>query len=115
MNYKQTDVTGSSWVRCNTITIKNPLKTTERIGLGGINPIIKEVYFQEEEVIVLSDDKTIITPSGSISTPYIPENTISILDPTTGQATGATITHADLYKILYSLYIQTAQARDGGT
>ena len=112
MNYKQTDITGNSWIRCNTLTVTNPLDIPE---LNSTTPIIKQVYFQEEKVIVLSDNKVIINQIGSISAPYISENIISILDPTTGQATGATITHADLYKILYSLYIQTAQARDGGT
>jgi hypothetical protein len=36
-----------------------------------------------------------------------------MLNPETGEATGATVTHAELYAILFSLYMQTAVERDG--
>lgn len=35
-----------------------------------------------------------------------------MLNPETGEPTGATVTHGELYAILYSLYMQTALERD---
>jgi hypothetical protein len=40
-------------------------------------------------------------------------NVGKMLNPETGEATGATVTHAELYAILFSLYMQTAVERDG--
>ena len=111
MNYKQTDVVGVAWTRCRAVTIVNPLK-----GKGAINPLNGQeqgpmAFFQEEEVLSIPNN-IITTDKGAISKDYVPTDTIPLLDPATGNPTGESVTQAQLYQILYSLYIQTATARD---
>lgn len=101
MNYKQTTLSGTSWTRCRCVTINNPLT--------GDAPI---AYFQEEKVISIDGAQTTVD-AGSCRKAFDPAATIPMLDPATGVATGATVTHAELYAILFSLYMQTAVERDG--
>ncbi len=65
----------------------------------------------EEDVISIGDS-TIKTSVGTISKVFSPLEEITILNPTTGDPTGTTTTHEELYTILYSLYMQTALERD---
>lgn len=101
MNYKQTTLSGTSWTRCRCVTINNPLT--------GDAPI---AYFQEEKVMSIDGAQTTVD-AGSCRKAFYPAATISMLNPETGEATGATVTHAELYAILFSLYMQTAVERDG--
>jgi hypothetical protein len=98
--YKQTDISGSEYVRCPQIVIENPLAGQALI------------QFREERVAVLPD-RNIITPEGLIVVPFDPGATIALRNPMTDELTGATITHGEIYAILYSAYLQTALARDG--
>ena len=112
MNYKETTVNGSSWVRCRAVTINNPLPGNTLSDMpqpdGATGPV---VYFQEEKVVSL-DGSNIHMDAGSCHKPFDPAATIPLLDPTTGEPTGTTVTHAELYAILFSLYMQTALERD---
>ena len=98
--YKQTEIAGSEYVRCPQITIENPLAGQALI------------QFREERVAVLPD-RNIITPEGLIVVPFDPTATIALRNPMTDELTGTTITHGEIYAILYSAYIQTALTRDG--
>ena len=105
-NYKQTDVTGSSWVRCNSINIRN---------YYGISPIIE---FSEEEIFELGDTRISkpYTRTASLMPilhiQYDPTATVNIYNPDTLEPTGQTITHADLYGMLFSAYIDSAKKID---
>ena len=111
MNYKETALAGTSWVRCRAITITNPLAGTEetdqRTGL-----LVGPTAFFTEEKVVTMDGADLRVPSGYCSKAFNPEDTITLINPETGEVTGATVTHGALYEILYSLYMQTALERD---
>ena len=101
-NYKETNVSGTSWVRCRQIEITNPVQATAP----------KTVFFYEEKIINIDGALTSL-PQSSCRKVFDPvAGTITIVDPTTGNPTGSTVSHLELYNILYSLYIQTALERD---
>jgi hypothetical protein len=111
MNYKETTLAGTSWTRCRCVTITNPLP-----GHGHIQAItgIEEgptAFFQEEKVV---SDGSVQTSSdaGSCRKAFDAWAAIPMLNPSTSEPTGASVTHAELYAILYSLYMQTATERD---
>ena len=111
MNYKKTTATGTSWVRCRAITITNPLAGAEDADPFTRLPIGPTAHFTEEKVLSL-DGANVQLPAGSCSKVFNPADTITLLDPTTGEPTGEAVTHAALYGILFSLYMQTAIERD---
>lgn len=108
MNYKETTLAGVSWVRCKLITITNPLAGTSPLDGQSYVPMAD---FYEEKVISIDGVQTKVD-SGSCQKVFDAASAIQILNPLTGEATGGTITHAELYTILFSLYLQTATERD---
>lgn len=98
-NYNESQVAGTAWQRCHTVTIRNPLAGT---------PVIE---FAEERVITLEGDDIHQWVEGC-SKQFSPTGVFLLLDPMTNAATGATMTHTQLYLALYSLYMQTAAERD---
>lgn len=99
MNYKEQAVSGSQWQRCNRVTIDNPYQGTPQITL-------------HEEVITLAGDAVFHTFAGAISMPFDPTGTVDLLDPESGAPLGASMTQAQIYVALWSLYISCALARD---
>lgn len=100
-NYNQTSVAGNIWTRCSSVHIVNNYGATPQI------------IFGEQQLIELDNLPPIATNGGtSCFTEFDPTVEIVILDPATGNPTGQTVTQQQLYDILYSLYIATAQARD---
>lgn len=99
-NYNETAGTGTMWTRCYKIVIENPY-----IGLQ------KVAQFFDEDVVVINN-RIIQKQSRLIQKTFDSSSTIQLRDPQTGQLTGETITHQELYNILYSLYIQSAMERD---
>lgn len=110
MNYKETTLSGTSWMRCRCVTITNPLAGSEFDHNN--NPLGPVAYFQEQKVISMDGTQSMID-AGSCLKAFDPVAAIPMRDPTTGDLTGSTVTHADLYAILFSLYMQTALERDG--
>ena len=101
MDYKQATITGDSWQRCLHIEINNP---------SGATPSIR---FDEERRIALADGTSIGTPAGSIHKDFTdPAVEFPLLDPSTGNPVGATISHGEVYAILWSLYMALAAERD---
>jgi len=98
-NYNESAVSGTSWQRCHTVTVRNPL--------GGL-PAIE---FAEERVIVLDGQQIKQWVAGCGAT-FSQDGSFPLLDPTTNAPTGVTMSHTALYIALYSLYMQTAAARD---
>lgn len=98
-NYNESQVAGTAWQRCHTVTVSNPL--------GGV----PKIEFAEERVIALEGDDIHQWVAGC-SKQFSPTGVFLLLDPTTNAATGTTMTHTQLYIALYSLYMQTAAERD---
>lgn len=112
MNYKETNLTGTSWTRCKSITITNPLANDPTPGPAVQQPPKPIALFNEETVTQLSNNSVSKQDTGYCSTEFNPISTIPLIDTETGAPTGETITHAELYRILFSLYMQTATSRD---
>lgn len=98
--YQEQTVQGQVWQRCYAIHITNPL--------GGQATIT----FEEEKVMTV-DSEVIKNPTGLCRKRFNAPVTFPLRNPQTGEPTGETMTHLDVYKVLYSLYMQTALQRDG--
>jgi hypothetical protein len=101
-DYKQSTVAGTAWQRCSEVRIANPYQ-----GFGG-TPL---VTFGEEQIINVGG-KYVRQYVGELHKGFDPAATIAMLNPVTGESLGTTVTHGELYAILFSLYMQTAQERD---
>lgn len=99
-DYNETTVTGSAWQRCCQVVVDNR---------RGVTPSIR---FDEERLTALSDGDTVRRALGALTVPYDATAVVELRDPNTGETTGETITHAEIYAILYSAYLGAALARD---
>jgi hypothetical protein len=102
MNYQESQIQGSTWTRCRAVTVVNPHAST------GQTPM---AYFQEEKAIAF-DNTVLLSDRGSCGVEFDAAATVTMLDPQTGQPTGQTFTHADLYRMMFSLYMDAAKKRD---
>ena len=101
-NYKETAVSGTSYIRAREVTITNTL--------GGY----KGIMFCEEQVSVFGE-KIMRENLGAIHQEFTPENASTefpMLDPVTNEQIGSTATFQDVYVLLFSLYYHMAAARD---
>jgi len=98
--YQEQTGQGQVWQRCYSIAVDNPL--------GGQATIT----FNEEKVMSIAD-QVVRTPHAMCRKKFNAQMTFPIRNPQTGEPTGDTMTHLELYNILYSLYMHTAQQRDG--
>lgn len=99
-NYKETTISGDSYVRCSEINIFNGLEN-------------KLITFREEELMTLAGSQ-ITKRLGEIGEAFTEENAnteFALLD-ITGAPTGNTATYMDVYTTLYSLYFYLATRRD---
>lgn len=100
MDYRQTEGAATTWRRAHQIIINNQ---------RGNQP---SIIFHEEDVVTLGD-KTFSAPGMSaVMGLFDPAEVVPLINPLTGESLGATATHQDLYVLLYSVYIQQANARD---
>lgn len=100
-NYKQSTVTGDSWVRAVRVVVENPSEGT---------PAISSI---EERILNLPGQK-ITQSAGNVSEPFTPENAMeqfNLLNPETGAVIG-TAKYQDVYVLLHSLYLHVAAKRD---
>lgn len=98
-DYKEQQATGRTWVRCKVVTIENPLNGTA------------QATFQESHCASVGG-VTSEQFSGLLGLEFKPNSAIDLRDPQTGELTGQTSTHAQVYQLLYSLYMQAALERD---
>ncbi len=103
-NYKEELISGQSWVRCRDIYISNPLQVS-----GATAPM---VVFTEEKIAILADQKVTLGVSTCSKVFESNSGLIEMRNPLTDELLGTTVSHAELYAILYSLYLQTAIERD---
>ena len=99
-DYKQAILSGIAWQRCRQVVIEN-----ER----GSTPTVR---FDEEEVIAMQDGREIKRSVGSVALAFDPSKEIPLRDPATGELTGETSSFGAAYALLYSAYLDAAQARD---
>lgn len=98
--YQPTEVVGSEFTRCYQVVIDNRVNAPPT------------ATFAEERVLVPGAGPARRWPTGQCSAQFDPEAEIPILDPATGEQTGAVITMAALYGLLHSAYLWAATARD---
>lgn len=100
-DYKEATIAGTMWRRAKMINIWNPLQGTPRLCIT------------EEDVVRLANDQVIQSGDASfINVDFDASATFAVLDPTTGAPTGATMSQAEVYAIIYSLYMDLAAKRD---
>lgn len=101
MDYRAETGEATSWRRAKRIVISNEL---------GQTPFI---VFSEEDVISIGGKEAHIDAMTAVRGDFDPASgTIPLVNPQTGVPLGESMTHADLYVVLYSLYLQLATARD---
>ena len=99
-NYTESTVTGHAWRRCNQIVIDNRRSA------------VPTVRFDEETVVALDGAAEVRAPAGALTVEFDPAREIALRDPQTGKPTGAVMTYADAYAVLYSAYLDAALERD---
>uniref|UniRef100_A4WS55 Uncharacterized protein n=1 Tax=Cereibacter sphaeroides (strain ATCC 17025 / ATH 2.4.3) TaxID=349102 RepID=A4WS55_CERS5 len=99
MGYKlhHQPIAGESYRRCHQIIIDNPLDRAPAITFG------------QETIIGTGAGEVLHVPMAPISLAFDPAVEIPIVDPQTGQPTGATISQAEVYALIYSAYIAAAE------
>lgn len=103
-NYQESQVDGTKWRRCERIEIANPSA-----------PETPRITFFERDVIGIDGNVVGVAgnaPNAALSVQYDQNAVIDLYDPETLEPTGQTITHAQLYVMLFSAYMTTAVARD---
>lgn len=98
-NYKETQIAGTQWQRCNTIYINNPYNGQATVSLN-------------EETIADVGGKTYIQPAAGIHFNFDPSEIIPIIDAVSGVPTGTVVTGLDVYMSIYSLYLKHVSERD---
>lgn len=100
-NYRETLIAGQAWTRAVRVVCDNPLD-----GMPTVNFV--------EERAARFDGQTLLQPAGNIIVDMsAPDTLFALLDPATGDPTGATATYRDVYAMLHSLYMHAAAIRDG--
>ncbi len=99
-SYTESLVTGHAWRRCNQIVIDNRRSSTPT------------VRFDEETVVALEGAAEVRAPAGVLTIDFDPAREIPLRDPQTGEPTGAVMTYAEAYAVLYSAYLDAALDRD---
>lgn len=100
LNYRETTGSATSWRRASAVSITNPLNNVQNA----------TITFTEEDVIQKGVN-ILTTPAGGITAQFSEVSSFNLLNPTTGAVVGS-MTPAELYAILYSLYIKVATDRD---
>jgi len=99
-DYKESQISGTSWQRCRAIRINNPY---------GAMP---SIAFDEERRFAIGDRTIGETTGGIIKDFDNPAQTFPLFNPATGEPTGQTMTYGEVYAVLWSLYMGLAAERD---
>jgi len=108
-NYRETQVSGDSWIRAKRIILENPLNSPP------------QAHFIEERVIVAGTELADMSTDGYIKINVLgtplndtmtdPTTSFNLLNPETDEVIG-TATYSDIYAIMYSLHRHLAAIRD---
>lgn len=104
VKYQRSDVAGEEWMRAKRVIFENPPEGDFK------------VRFTEERAVALADGTILTQPMGVLEDSR-PQDQLSesfeLLDPTTGEGSGAYMTYEQLHVALYSLYLKTSNAHHG--
>ena len=105
MTYKLNSrpIAGEAYARCNQVIIDNRF---------GHPPAIT---FGQETVIGTGAGDALHVPMAPIGLAFDPAAQIAVINPETGEPTGATVTQAEVYALVYSAYIAAATPAPGPT
>ena len=95
MNYKETAVTGSEYLRSDRVTISNPLD-----GEGD-----KAITYEMQKLMTIGTEK-IIRPAGQLRAVFNADTALTafpLRNPETDALIGSNSTYQDMYVLLYSL------------
>lgn len=100
--YKQTEVSGETWVRASRIVIDNPLDQPKTISFveDTCIQVPGKVMSEYNGVLQLQVDESNM------------QDAFPLINPFTGALAGTTITYGEVYAIIYSLYLNKAEERD---
>jgi hypothetical protein len=98
-DYKQTNVSGTQWQRCNAIHIQNTLGQTPTVTM-------------QEEQITNVGGQQFSKSVGGLNVPFNPNESIPLLNPADGTSLGTSMTQGQIQVALWSLYMAKAAARD---
>lgn len=118
--YNESTVSGESWFRSFRVEIDNPLVDSNPDTTQPGPPVLPTIFFAEEQVVQTADGKYIkqrvndtnynTFAIDQLTTDNLNE-TFAILDEN-GNETDATLTYAEIYNLISSLYIHIAKKRD---
>ena len=94
LNY--TPIAGEAYRRCNQMIIDNPLNGFPSVAFG------------QETIIGAGSGQVAHIPLQPIQMPFDPAGVIPIINPQTGRPTGGTISHGEIYALIYSAYLAAA-------
>ena len=97
--YQETIVNGSAYIRARKVLIEYQLDQ------------IPVVTFVRERVMTIGSE-VLHTPVVNVSGTYNPTSEIALRDPDTGELTNETMTHAQMFQALYSLFYQLSTEAD---
>jgi len=98
-NYKQTTVTGESYIRSYRVIVENQ------------KGAVPSATFLEEELVTINGTER-KSHVDQATLYFNPTDTFPLINPLTGDLLGKTATHLDLQILLYSLYMDAALKRD---
>lgn len=106
MSFKlhQQPVAGESYIRCPQVVIDN------RVGKS------PTVTFHREQVVGMDDGAVARRPLAPNVLAFDPQASVPVIDPETGEPTGATITQGELYALVFSVFVdaETPEPIDEG-
>lgn len=98
-NYRETTVAGTEYLRCRSVHIINEKDRVPVVAFG-------------QELVTILPGRTVFEGAGELRVDFDPNKTINVINPLTGEPTGQSMTYGEVYAVLYSAWLQEAQARD---
>lgn len=99
-NYKEAQITGTTWKRAKSLNIQNPING------------VPSISFMEEDAVNIGDRTIVGGETFGLSASFDAASTFALVDPATGEPTGAVMTQGELEAALHSLYLDLAVKRD---
>jgi hypothetical protein len=87
-NYNESNINGTKWSRCSTVTIVNPVEG------------VPHIIFGEQDVILVDGVTIPISTNKQCRATFDQANgTIPLVNPETGVSLGTSVSHAELYTV----------------
>ena len=96
--FQETRVIGQKYTRFDSINVDNSLDRTPMI------------HISSEDIMIIDEDTKLQVGRNDYSIPFDASAVIALRNPVTDELTGATMTHAEVYAILYSVARSTVES-----